>query len=74
MYKFYYGKTEVEVFQPEDSVWRGRPQRLFCRSRLALQNTLLDKFDSTFPWKVIRKIIFDKTKLSKKQIFLLIFC
>ena len=49
-------KLKVTVFDPEDSVRSGPPQRLFCRSRRALQNSLWVHLDSTYPWKVIQKI------------------
>ena len=47
---------KVTDYDPEDSVRPGPPQRLFCRSRRALQNTLWVRVAITFPWEVIREI------------------
>ena len=56
---------KVTDFDPEDSVRPGPPQRLFCTSRRALQNTLWVQLAITYPWEVIREIkIYIKSKKS----------
>ena len=51
-------KSKIRVCLLEDSAWKSGAQRCFCRSRRALQNTLLIQLASTFPKKVIRKMKF----------------